>query len=103
MIPPKKSPKTATLSSWIKPPINTYKVNLATIRLTSNITRSAAIIRNHEGSYIGHATHLASQNQTTNASYDALDYFIPLLNNIVPTNVIFEVDDRNVYEGIAGV
>ncbi|CAH9067746.1 unnamed protein product, partial [Cuscuta epithymum] len=52
---------------------------------------------------MGHATHVVHHGHTTDATYDALDYIIPLLRKFNTLNFIFEVEDSNVYEGLQGI
>ncbi|CAH9146737.1 unnamed protein product [Cuscuta epithymum] len=102
-IPTKHTVKRHALKIWTKPPDSYFKVNLASRNITPQLIRSTAIVRNSIGSYMGHATHVVHHVNTTDATYDALDYIIPLLRKFNTLNFIFEVEDSNVYEGLQGI
>ncbi|CAH9093635.1 unnamed protein product [Cuscuta epithymum] len=99
---PKKTAQ-PTISYWTKPPPTYLKINIAARILTPTLNRTAALIRDEKGNYFGHATHLSNKTHITFALYDAILYFIQFFKNSHLNNVVLEIDNREVYEGITGL
>ncbi|CAH9144461.1 unnamed protein product [Cuscuta epithymum] len=72
---------------------------MASCDLNPNLIRTVALIRNAIGSYTGHISQLDKHNDHSLAIYDVI---INLFTHLNFDNIIIEVDNRDIYEGIIG-